>query len=148
MCVKSWVKVFVTQTCLALCDLMKRNLPSSSVHGILQARILGWVAIPFSSGSSQPRDRTQVSHMAGRSFAIWATKLSQLCWKWKWKLVTQLGITLFDPMDCSLPGPLSIEFSRQEYLTGLPFPFPGDLPNPGIDWTQVSCTAGTFWEFC
>ena len=39
-----------------------------SVHGILQARILEWVAIPFSRGSSQPRDRTQVSHIAGRFF--------------------------------------------------------------------------------
>ena len=39
-----------------------------TVHGILQARILEWVAIPFSRGSSQPRDRTQVSHIAGRFF--------------------------------------------------------------------------------
>ena len=45
-----------------------------TVHGILQARILEWVAAPFSKGSSQPRDRTQVSHMAGRFFIIWATK--------------------------------------------------------------------------
>ena len=42
----------------------------ASLHGILQARILEWVAIPFSSGSSQPRDRTQVSYTAGRSFTI------------------------------------------------------------------------------
>ena len=48
--------------------------PDSSVHGILQARILEWVAIPFSRGSSQPRDRTQVSHIAGRFFTIWATR--------------------------------------------------------------------------
>ena len=44
------------------------SLPGSSVHGILQARILEWVAIPFSRGSSQPRDQSQVSHMAGRFF--------------------------------------------------------------------------------
>ena len=44
--------------------------PSSSVHGILQARILEWVAISFSRGSSQPRDRTQVSHIAGRCFNL------------------------------------------------------------------------------
>ena len=44
--------------------------PSSSVHGILQARILEWVAISFSRGSSQPRDRTQVSHIAGRLFNL------------------------------------------------------------------------------
>ena len=48
--------------------------PSSSIHGILQARILEWVAISFSRGSSQPRDRTQVSHLAGRHFNLCATR--------------------------------------------------------------------------
>ena len=48
--------------------------PVSSLHGILQARILEWVAIPFSRGSSQPRDRTQVSCIAGRFFTFWATR--------------------------------------------------------------------------
>ena len=48
--------------------------PSSSVHGILQARILEWIAISFSRGSSRPRDRTQVSHIAGRHFNLCATK--------------------------------------------------------------------------
>ena len=47
---------------------MDCSLPGSSVHGILQARILEWVAIPFSRGSSQPRDRTQVSCIAGEFF--------------------------------------------------------------------------------
>ena len=49
-------------------------LPGSSVHGIPQARILEWVAIPFSRGSSQPRDWTWVSLIAGRFFTIWATR--------------------------------------------------------------------------
>ena len=49
-------------------------------------------------------------------------------------LVAQTCPTLYDPMDCSPPGaPLSMEFSRQEYWSGLPYPFPGDLPNPGIE---------------
>ena len=48
--------------------------PGSSVHEILQARILGWVAVPFSRGSSQPRDWTQVSCIAGRFFIVWATR--------------------------------------------------------------------------
>ena len=48
--------------------------PGSSVHGIFQARVLEWVASPFSRGSSWPRDWTQVSRTAGRSFAIWAQK--------------------------------------------------------------------------
>ena len=56
-----WVKV--TQLCLTLCDPL-----DYTVHGILQARILEWVAFPFSRGPSQPRDRTQVSHIAGGFF--------------------------------------------------------------------------------
>ena len=50
------------------------NPPGSSVHGILQARLLEWVAMPSSRESSQPRDRTQVSHTAGRFFTIWVTR--------------------------------------------------------------------------
>ena len=48
------VKVLISQWCPSLCDPMDCSLPGSSVHGILQARILEWVAIPFSRGSSQP----------------------------------------------------------------------------------------------
>ena len=58
----------VTQSCLTLCDPTDCSLPGSSIHGIFQARVLEWVAIPFSRGSSQPRDRTQVSHIVGRCF--------------------------------------------------------------------------------
>ena len=57
------VKVKVAQLCLTLCDPMDYR-----VHGILQARILEWVAFPFSGGSSQPRDGTQVSCVAGGFF--------------------------------------------------------------------------------
>ena len=59
------------------CDPMNCNLPGSSVHGILQARILQWVAISFSRGSSWPRDGTRVSSMAGRRFTIWAPREAQ-----------------------------------------------------------------------
>ena len=59
----------VAQSCLTLWDLM-----AYTVHGILQARILEWVAFPFSRGSSQPRDRTQVSRIAGGFFTSWATR--------------------------------------------------------------------------
>ena len=58
----------VTQSCLTLCDLLDCNPPGSSVHGILQARILEWVVIPFTMGSSQSRDQIQVSCIAGRFF--------------------------------------------------------------------------------
>ena len=55
----SLVLELVAQFCLALCDPMGGNLLCSSVHGILQARILEWVAVPFSRGSSQPRDQSE-----------------------------------------------------------------------------------------
>ena len=64
MCVKS------LQSCPTLCSPMNCGAPGSSVDGILQARILEWIAMPFSRGSSQPRDRTQVSHIAGGFFTI------------------------------------------------------------------------------
>ena len=71
-CLRSEVKSL--QSCPTLCDPVDCSLPSSSVHGILQARILEWVAISFSRGSSWPRDRTWVSCIGGRSFNLWATR--------------------------------------------------------------------------
>ena len=64
------VCVFVAQLCLTLCDPMECFLPGSSVHGIIQARILEWVAIPLSRGSSRPRDWTQVYCIAGGFFSL------------------------------------------------------------------------------
>ena len=64
------VKVLLVQLCLTLCKSMDRSLPGSSVHGILQTRILVWVAIPFSRGSFQHRDQTWVSCIAGRFLTI------------------------------------------------------------------------------
>ena len=73
------VEVLVAQSCLILCDPMGCSLPGSSVHGTLPARILERIAIPFSRGSSWPRDQTQVPHLAGRFFTIWAmSKISEL----------------------------------------------------------------------
>ena len=62
--------VKVTQSCLTLFDPVDCSPPGSSVHGILQARMLEWGAISFSRGSSPPRDRTQVSCTAGRFFCL------------------------------------------------------------------------------
>ena len=90
----------VAQSCLTLCNPMDCSPPGSSLHGILQARLLEWVAISFSRVSSQPRDRTQVSRIAGRRFNLWATRealysddttltaeckkeLKGLWWRWK-----------------------------------------------------------------
>ena len=66
--------VLVTQSCPTLCDPMDCSPPGSAVHGILQARILEWVAIPFSRGSSPPRNWTQVSWIAVGFFTIWAAR--------------------------------------------------------------------------
>ena len=62
-----WDVLLITQLCPALCHPMDCSLSGSSVHGILQARILEWVAIPFSRGSSQPRSKTRVSCMQADS---------------------------------------------------------------------------------
>ena len=64
----------VAQLCPTLCDPVDCNLLGFSVHGILQARILEWIAISFARGSSRPRDRTQVSRIGGRRFNLWATR--------------------------------------------------------------------------
>ena len=69
------MKVKVAQSCPTLCD--PRDY---TVHGILQARILEWVAFPFSRGSSQPRDRTQVSRITGGFFTSWPTREAQEYW--------------------------------------------------------------------
>ena len=66
------VKVLVIQSCQTHCDPMDCSPPGSSVHGVLQARILKWVAIPFFRGSSQSRDLTWVSCIARRFLTAWA----------------------------------------------------------------------------
>ena len=70
-----WKKESVnSQSCSTLCNLMDCNPWSSSIHGILQARILQWGPILFSRGSSQLRDQTRVSRITGKFFTIWATR--------------------------------------------------------------------------
>ena len=67
------MKTFVSVTvklCPTLCDPMDCSLPGFSVHGTFQTRILEWVAISFSRGSSQPRDQTRVSRIVGRCFNL------------------------------------------------------------------------------
>ena len=64
----------VAQLCLTLCDPVDYSLPGFSVHGVFQARVLEWVAIAFSRGSSRPRDQTRVSRIVGRRFTLWATR--------------------------------------------------------------------------
>ena len=107
--------------------------PGSLSMGILQARILEWVAISFSRGSCQPRDWSEVSCITGRLFTIRATRQS-VC------SVAQSCLTLCDPMDYSQLGSSvrSMGFSRHESWSGLPFPSPGDLPDPGMEHVSES----------
>ena len=160
---------------LVVKSLSHVRLFAISVHGILQARILEWVSMSFSRGSSQPRNQTRVSHIAGRRFILWATReahkfLLHLFKKKKmvlyssarvWNEETSFSLSTFWipsylqkhlhlPYVCMYQGlsqvnlfvtqqtvahqaSLSMEFSRQEYWSGLPFPSPGNLPNPGTE---------------
>ena len=67
-------EMLVTQSCPVLCNPMDCSPPGSSVHGVLQARTLDCVAIPFSKGSSLPRSQTQVACTASRFFTNWAIR--------------------------------------------------------------------------
>ena len=71
--------MLVAQSCPTVCDSMHCSPPDSSVHRIHQARILQWVAIPFSRGSSWPRDWTWVSCISGRFFTVWAAREALFC---------------------------------------------------------------------
>ena len=119
------VKVKLARLCLTVCNPM-----DCIVYGILQASLLEWVAFPFSRGSSQTRDWTQVSRIAGRFFTSWATRESE-------SEVAQLCPTLCDPMDCSLPGS-SVHGIFQAKSTGVDchFRLQGIFPtqgwNPGL----------------
>ena len=76
-----WSENEVAQLCPTLCDSTECSLPGSSIHGIFPARILEWVVISFSRGSSWPRGWTWVSHIAGKLFTVWATGESPT-WIW------------------------------------------------------------------
>ena len=98
--------------------------PGSSVRGILQARILEWVAISFSRGSSQPRDQTWVSRLAGWFFTSWEAL---------WDESESHSVISNSAMLWTLQ---SMEFSRPEYPRGSSWP---------RNWTAVSCIEGRFF---
>jgi len=85
---------------------MDYSLPGSSVHRIFQARILEWVAISFSRGSSRPRDQTQVSYAAGGFFTTELPEKSSITTisSVQFSSITHSCPTLWDPMKCSMPG--------------------------------------------
>ena len=102
----------VAQSCLTLCNSMDCSLPGSSLHGILQARVLEWVAISFSNA-----------------------------WKWKVKGKSLSRVRFFvTPWTAAYQAPLSMGFSRQEYWSGVPLPSPseklGKWINTGCLWCK------------
>ena len=96
--------------CLTLWDPMDCSLPGSSVHGIFQARVLEWVAISFSRGSSQPRDWTQVSCIAGIHFTIWGTGEVTINRRWGSILSTKILCHLLSLLRGLHLGPMSTDF--------------------------------------
>ena len=135
-------KVKVAQSYVTLCDPMEYT-----AHGILQARTLEWVAYPFSNRSSQPRNRTGVSCIAGGFFTSWATTVAEKIKEIKmWKtdrccLVTKLYPTLCNPMYCSLPGSSIHGISQARILDWVAMSFSRGSSWPR-DRTQVSRIAG------
>ena len=71
-CIYTYICCLVPKSCPTVCDPMDCSPPGSSVHGISQARILEWIAISFSRGSSQPRDQTLISCISKRILYHWA----------------------------------------------------------------------------
>ena len=115
------LKVKVAQSCPILCDSMDYR-----VHGILQARILEWVAVPFSRGSSQSKGRTQVSRIAGRFFTSWATREAQEYGS-EWPIPS--------PLDLTNPG---IKLGSPALLAdSLPDELPGK-PGKAQDMSQIA----------
>ena len=105
---KTLVSGEVAQSCPTLCDLVDCSLPGSSIHGILQTRILEWVAISFSRGSSRPRDRTQVSCIGGRRFNLWATREA------RWRRYYRLSGHALNPMASVLVRDTQRRLDRQK----------------------------------
>ena len=123
------VYALVAQWCPTLCDPMDGSSPDSSVHGILQARILEWVVISFSRRSSWSRDQTQVSHIVDKFFTFWATREAP-----KYYVLSHVFMSnSLQPYRLAYQAPLSMGLFRKEYWSWLPFPPPGDLPNQGIE---------------
>ena len=117
----------------------------SSVYKILNARILEWVAVPSSRGSSEPRDRTHVSpHLPALADGFFTTSAN-----WEAQHSTRVkGAKLLSRVQLfatswtvACQAPLSMEFSWPEYWSALLCPPPGDLPDPGIKPTSLTSPA-------
>ena len=130
--------MFVAQLCLTLCNPMACSAPGSSVHGILQARTLEWVAISSSRGSSQPRDRTQVCCIAGRFFTICATKEAHFA---------QIPLSPFlqDAFCHNSLFPPSLQGNNTNSITTRAQAFPSPTPNENCPWKGSEAAVGGSW---
>ena len=118
---------------------MNCSLPGSSVDGILQSRILEWVAISFSRGTSLPKNWTQVSCIADALLTQSANAgYSKHIWNYE-----EIYIYFVTTLTIDHQASLSMGFPQQEYLNGFPFSPPGDLPNPGIKPASPALQANT-----
>ena len=140
------VWVLVTQSCLTLFDPMDYSPPDSSVHGILQARILEWVAMP-SSRMDLPYPGVKPGSPALQAGSLPLSYLRRPQNLSQFSSVQSLSrVRLFaTPWTVACQTPLIMEFSRQEYWSGLPFPSPGYLLDPGIERRSPACIAGRFF---
>ena len=123
------LRVHVLSGCSSapLCDPVDRSPPGFSVHGILQARILEWGAVPPPGDLRNPGIERNSMSPALAVLGLFSR--------------VQLSAT---PWTVAPQPPLSMGFSRQEYWRGLPFPSPGDLPDPGIE-PRCPAWAGGFF---
>ena len=143
--------MLVAQSLLTLYGPMDCSLLDSSVHEIFQARILEWVAIFPSRGSSWPRDGTlgspyfsqlirAVFHRCFHYSVVYSPVFFILFKKWSHSVMSHSFAT---PWTVDPQAPPSMGFSRHEYWSGLPFPSPRDLPHPGIEPGSPALLADT-----
>ena len=126
------------QLCPILCNHLDCSSPGSSVHVILQERILKWVAMPSSKGPSWPRDQTQVSCIAGRFFIVWATRKAFIVSLYMHaKSLLSLGSWCTQDFSCALQESVSPVLCNFWQIYG---GVNGDLLQKGLCHTQVCCT--------
>ena len=153
----------VTLSCPTLWDPMDCSLLGFSVHGIFQARVLEWVAISFSRGSSQTRDWTQVSCIVGRRFTLWATREALKkaeCWRidafelWCWRRLLRVPWTA-KRLNQSILKEINPEYSLEGLMLKLKLQYFGHLMqrvNPlekidaGEDWGEAGKGGDRGWD--
>ena len=139
--VHQWSKVKAAQSCLNPCDSI-----DYTVRGILQARILERVAVPFSRGSSQPRDQTQISCTAGRFFTSWANREAQEYWSAHSSLSCLQGILLTQESNWGLLNCRRIVYQLRyegSLKTCRVFTNQGSSPSP--EHVSRSVTSDSLW---